>query len=250
MAAEPVGGTLGFSELGFRSEWDLGCEDWPSQIGVNNFVSNPQLQIDRMKTSYRMLGRASFAPELGESFSELLSLMDAELNNYSAFPSWILPRVNTHPEKGKSFFVQLHGLEAQKLGSDHVLFTGPFSLDLAGFEIKSRTTIELKEPPLKPPKCPLFSQAKPLRQWIFRMIPRPDILEWFIGEMFLYAKDEQLFLQTRVRVKPSALVFAVLPEKVMKSEVELRVRQVFYNLLSLRREKFWAHSAKSARESP
>lgn len=249
-SSEALGGKLGFFELEFRNDWDLGCADWPVQVGVKNLVSNPQLQIDRMSSSYRMLGRATFAPELDESYSAMLSSMNSELSSYTAYPSWILPRVNVHPEKGKSFFVELLGLETQGIADGHVVFTGPFRMAVAGFEIKSRSSIELKEVPLSPPTCPLFQQKKPLRQWMFRILPRPDVLEWAIGEMYLLSDGERVFLQTRVRMKPSPLIFAVLPEKVMKNEVQLRVRQIFYNLLALRRERFWARSGESASEKP
>ncbi len=232
---------LGFHEKDFRDLWDLKCEDWPQEFPKAQASDNPAFVFERLDGTYRLLGKAIFRPELGESMDLARTRLESILKDFNTYPDWILPKINQHPEKGSSFFVKLNGLENSYLSiPNHTLLTGPFEFNVVGISLKSRTTIEilLENEPL--PDCEFFKSSKSNKQvWRFRMIPRPDILDWLIGELYVVQHSKNFEIRARIRMKPSKLLYQLLPVKVIESELKYRGRQMLSNLIEARRQLSW-----------
>ena len=243
---------LGFHELKFRDQWDRGCEDWPVEMPVVDKSANPAFFFERTDLSYRLLGSAIFKPELGEELSVARARLESVLMDFAKYPDWILPKINSHPEKGGSYFVELNGLETSYLNlPSHALLTGPFEFNVATISLKSRTTIEVQSVQEGLPKCPFFKKSKGKSQvWRFRMIPRPDILEWLIGELYVVEHESSFEIRARIRLKPSRIIYELLPTKVIESELKLRGRQVMYNLIEARRQLAWKRGGSLLPDAP
>ena len=242
-----VSSKLRFAELGFRDQWDMGCEDWPVDLGVKSLNTNPDFEFRKSEGTYRLLAQAYINADLGEAPESLFQSVESVFYRMAAYPNWILPHVNRHPVKGTQYFIRLDGLKHQFVSPSNHLLTGPFRMVVGPVEVESITTVQFRVVSSDVPDCPFFKNKKVSSQkLIFRMLPRPDILEWLIGEAFLVEAGNGVELRARVRLKPSPLIYRLLPELVIMHEMQYRGEQMLLNFIDFRRQQALADSAESS----
>jgi hypothetical protein len=233
-----------FPEEHFREKWDRGCADWKDLFVGLGSRENLAIQFERKDGTYTLWGQARVQTEAGESTEYLLDTLKEILSDSSSYKDWIFPGINEHPRKGSSYFVELHDLHIEAHQPTHIYLSGPFDFKVMSLKVRGVSTIELKWDAsshlscMKPPSLePMFSDAP---VWRYRMFPRPDILEWMIGELTLFKRGEgRVDIQTRFVMKPSPLVYSLLPSKVMESELRHRAQRVFQNVIEIRRKRVW-----------
>lgn len=242
-----------FPEESFRKEWDRGCSDWRDLFeGKSNF-DTLKLEFERANGQYHLWGQARLKPEPGESVEQLVKSLNDSLDQSKDYRTWIYAGINEHPKKGESYFVELNDLFVRNETQSHIFLTGPFDFKIATFKVGGNSTIELKWDPVKFLDCEDSQKVKiksvgPIRK--FRMYPRKDVLEWMIGELSVFRKGEQFVdIQTRIVLRPSKLVFALIPLKVIENELKYRAQRVFQNLTELRRQKVWRSGSVFVGES-
>ncbi len=227
-----------FPEMAFRSEWDQGCQDWPLSFHKNGREANPSFHVQKGRKDFRIQGKLKVERMLGEgadSFQQSLSLIT---ENFKEYPQWVMPGVNVHPE-GRSYFVELSDLTTQVLTKQSFNLTGPFLFKLLWIRKDGRTTIQSRLFEEKVPDCPAFSEWKSQSQKLlrFRMIPRPDLLDWMIGEVWVLSGTTHSEVRARSVIRPARRVFELMPETLMQREIQYRGERVLENLLEFRKNR-------------
>jgi hypothetical protein len=239
-----------FPEESFRREWDRGCSDWKSFLPESENVA---IRFERSEDRYWLWGHARVRPERGETLETLLTSAREHLSTSSTFLEWIMPGINEHPRQGASYFVELDPLRVDKRSISHVYLTGPFRFGVPGLQLGGHTTIELKWEDNSLPKCSeiLKSDAR-LRVWRFRMFPRPDVLEWMMGEMIVVPSENarDVIIKIRLALKPATMIYRLLPSKLIESELRFRAERVLGNFVEFRRSKVWKSGAGAAAGNP
>ncbi len=229
-----------FPEESFRSRWDRGCEDWKLFLPEGENVA---LRFERSKGLYGLWGQARVTPERSETPSSFESSLKDTLSNSSTFLEWILPGINEHPRKGSSYFVELESLSLRSPGPGHVYLSGPYRFRVPGLKLGGTSTVELRWDDKPRLLCEEMSKSLgSFRVWRFRMFPRPDILEWMVGEMIVEAAgpaSADRIIKIRLFMKPSGLVYRLLPEKLIEHELKFRAQRVLANFVDFRRTKVW-----------
>ena len=239
-----------YPEEAFRAEWDRGCSDWASFLPE---TENVGIRFERSEDRYWLWGHARVKPERGETLATLLASTRAHLSDSSNFLAWVLPGINEHPRKNSSYFVDLESLKLHSRGVDHVHLTGPFVFRVPGLKLRGFSTIELKWEDRTLGQCPIIQKLDPaLRVWSFRMFPRPDVLQWMVGEMAVVASENgrDAIIKIRLALKPSTLVYRLLPAKLIENELRFRAQRVLGNFVEFRRTKIWNSGEASRDDSP
>jgi hypothetical protein len=239
-----------FPEEVFRKEWDRGCSDWVSFLPESENVG---IRFERSEDRYWLWGHARVRPERGETMATLLESARKHLSISWTFLEWVMPGINEHPRKGSSYFVELDPLRVDTLSAAHVYLTGPFRFGVPGLQLGGYTTIELKWEDTSVPHCADILKREPnLRVWRFRMFPRPDVLQWMMGEMIVVPSENarDAIIKIRLALKPAPLVYRLLPSKLIESELRFRAERVLGNFVEFRRTKVWNSGAGAAVGSP
>jgi hypothetical protein len=239
-----------FPEESFRQEWDRGCSDWKSFLPE---LENVAIRFERSEDRYWLWGHARLRPERGETVETLLASAREHLSTSSTFLEWIMPGINEHPRQGSSYFVELDPLRVDKRSNNHVYLTGPFRFGVPGLQLGGYTTIELKWEDNFLPKCSDILKRDPeLRVWRFRMFPRPDVLQWMMGEMIVVPAENSrdVIIKIRLALKPASMVYRLLPAKLIESELRYRAERVLGNFVDFRRTKVWNSGAGAVAGSP
>jgi hypothetical protein len=240
-----------FPEENLRAQWDRGCADWKSFLSE---ADNVGILFERSEERYWLKGHARLRPERGEDQKKLLRSAREELSNSSTFLDWVMPGINEHPRKGSSYFVELNSLKVEVRRPTHVFMTGPFTFAIPGLRLGGTTTIELKWEDTGVPTCPSLSKDEPkLRVWRFKMYPRPDVLEWMIGEMAVVPDEtngRDAIIKIRLTMKPANLVYRLLPTRLIENEMRFRAQRVLANFAELRRAKVWRSGEVSPAGTP
>jgi hypothetical protein len=227
-----------FPEIDQRKEWDRGCEDWPETYNKSGREANPSFQVEKGSRDFRFRGRLRIPRLLGESPEQLKNSLISIVENFPGYPDWILPGINAHPE-GRSYFVELSDLHTHVLSKESFDLTGPFLFHLLWIKKTGRTTIQNRLQEEMVPDCPSFAEfkGKPQKVLRFRMIPRPDLLDWMIGEIWVLPGSLSGELRARAVIRPAKTIFELMPETLMQSEVQYRGERVLENFLVFRRNK-------------
>jgi len=238
-----------FPEEQNRKVWDRDCVDWPISLPGQNIgiaEKNPAIVIEKADGVYRVFVKMFFQAELGESFEELYQSVEKLVLQGAPYPQWVLPGINDKTGGGRYFVnvdgLVVHDIEIQK----HFALTGPYTFQLLWFKRSGVTTVELRRDRVPWPDCPLFknllqseniSPKTIMDRAVYRMTPRPEILEYLIGEVYFlpHRKTQKVELRMRLVTKPSRFVYQLMPESMMRGEVEIRGKRIFQNLLDLRR---------------
>ncbi|MEO5666675.1 MAG: hypothetical protein ABIR96_01315 [Bdellovibrionota bacterium] len=234
-----------YPEEGFRSEWDHGCSDWRPFLPESENVG---IRFERSDERYWLWGHARVKPERGETLEKLLESTRSYLSDSSTFLNWVLPGLNEHPRKGSSYFVELDDLKVEKRGQAHVYMTGPFHFAIPGLTLGGFSTIEVKWEDNSLSRCKEIFAANPTQRiWRFRMFPRPDVLQWMMGEMSVFPSENghDAIIKIRLALKPSTLVYRLLPSKLIENELRFRAQRVLANFVDFRRSQVWKNAAIS-----
>lgn len=253
-----------FPEEARRSDWDRGCADWPEvvpQIGMGPAEKNPGIYIQKADGAYRVLVKMTFTPEKGESFDHFHETTRRLILEGAPYPSWVLPGINEKPGGG-AYFVSVNGLiTGEREPHMHYTLTGPYTFKLLWFERVGVTTIELRHDEVVLPPCDLFARYLKSQKVkasllfdraVYRMTPRPEILSFMIAEVYLLPMKSENKLEVRMRLsaKPSNFVYQLMPESMMRGEVEVRGRRIFQNLLDVRKTLAFSGASISSASSP
>lgn len=248
--------TLGVSRDLFPEErkpekWDRGCADWPLELSGEKtlFSRNPEMRIEKGEGFFRVFAQVIFRPERNETLNDVIHSIDEKLGRGSAYREWVLPGINEKPDGG-SYFVTVDELQDRELvkGARYLL-GGAYRFQVLWFKRDGYSTLEFRREPKVVPDCPLFKDLKSTTQslYIYRMTPRPDLLEMLMAEIWLLPRVESQTVEMRLRlaVKPVNLVYQLMPEKMLRNELEIRGRRLFENFFELRKSEAWQRAAKS-----
>jgi hypothetical protein len=228
-----------FPEESFRGDWDRGCSDWHLFL---NELDEVALRFERADLRYTLWGQARLSPERGETLESLLRSAQEVLSHPAKYLDWVSPGINEHPRKGSSYFVELNDMKVTPRSASHVYLSGPYRFRVPGLSLGGTSTIEIKWEKRAPPLCDeIRSKTPDLQTWRFRMFPRPEVLDWMIGEMFVEAapNGREALIKLRLALKPSRLVYTLLPEKLIENELRFRAQRVLANFVDFRRTKVW-----------
>jgi|GEM_PF-2319608 len=242
--------TSRFAEESFRKEWDKGCSDWDSFMPASENVA---IRFERADDRYWLWGHARVSPERGETLEKLLKSTRENLSISSAFTSWVLPGLNEHPRKDSSYFVELETLKLTVKHSQDVYLTGPFHFKVPGLKLGGITTVQVKWEDNSLPTCEKYLRGEPdLRVWRFKMFPRADVLQWMMGEMTVLPDENgrDAIIKIRLALKPSLIVYRLLPTKLIENELRFRAQRVLANFVEFRRAKVWNSDATSKVDTP
>lgn len=241
-----------FPEERHPEKWDRGCADWPEELTTEKtlFNRNPEMRIEKAEGFFRVYASVVFRPERNESLGDVLASLDEKLGQGAAYREWVLPGINQKPDGG-SYFVSVDDLQSRELvkGARYLL-GGAYRFEVLWFKRDGYSTLEFRREPKIVPDCPLFKDLKSTTQslYIYRMTPRPDLLEMLMAEIWLLPRIDRQVVELRLRlaVKPVNLVYQLMPEKMLRNELEIRGRRLFENFFELRKSEAWQRAAKNA----
>lgn len=236
-----------FAEEAQRDQWDRGCEDWPLDF------EHLKIDVNKIDGSLRVRSRLILSPEVGESPSALLASVERTLRNENAYASWVLPGINEAPDGGR-YFVKLESLSSSfDMPERHHVLQGKYGFKLLWFEREGITSLLFREDESTLPNCPAFENAKsPERKAVrltYRMIPREDLLQRFIGEIWIYpVEGGTVEIRLRIAVKPSKIVYELLPESMARGQLQTRGRRIWENFVDFRRAETFAKSSSAEKK--
>lgn len=230
------------------SLWRPGCADWLESAPLYR----PAIRIEKDKGQFFAAASFRVNPEPGESADELLASVEAVLSEGRAYPDWILPGINERPEGGE-YFVTLRGMNIREPRPRvHFLLTSPYAFQVLWFRREGVSTLEMRrETTPEWPDCPGFRARRTLdRQALklsYRMTPRPEILEAMLAEIRVVPQNPGVDVYLRLAAKPSRVVYELMSESLLRSQVELRGLGIFSNFVDYRRAQ--ALKARTAQEA-
>jgi hypothetical protein len=234
--SEVASGVL-FSEELNQSSWDAGCTDWPTEL--------VPLEVKTQKTSgyFRVSTRLILKPEAGESPEQLFQSTRELLVDHARYPTWVLPGVNESPV-GDPYFVRvdsLSGSEDAVLG--HRYLVGQYRFSILWFERLGVSTLSYRFENSELPRCEAFqkSTTRSALKIVYRMTPRPDLLDLMMGELWLFpVADGSLEVRLRLTIKPSRIPYELLPEKMAREQLQVRGSRLWDNFVDLRRQLYFS----------
>lgn len=173
----------------------------------------------------------------------------------------MLPGINQRPG-GDSYFVLVNGMYVQaRVPGKHFYLTGPYAFKILWFQRDGMSTIELRRDEVKSPPCDLFAEFLKdqnlnnsilFDRAVYRMAPRPEIIRMLIAEVYflLGKKENRVELRMRLVAEPSPLIYQLMPESMMRGDVELRGRRIFQNLVDLRKTLTESKASTSLSTTP
>lgn len=222
-----------FPEEAARIEWDKGCADWPSDL------DHLRLEISKGNGDLRVITRLIFRPERGETLDELLASVERHLANERAYPAWVTPGINEKSDGGRYFVSVKELVPSFDPTARHRILRGDYNFKLLWFERDGVTSLLFRDDRSRLPECPAFADVPPerreARRFFYRMIPRPDLLQRLIGELWVYKTSTQVEARLRLVARPSRLVYELMPEALAKAELQERGRRIFENFVDFRR---------------
>ncbi len=245
-----------------REAWDRGCEVFgklaseveknaspdsksyfPSLFGRPQFqkTTSPIFHISK-ESDRRFIATAfvRFEPEPQESADELWKSLDSTFKDPDSYSRWVMPGIN-ESDGWARYFVTLDGLKMsyENLFAEKFMATMPYTFSLLGFERSGISSLYLRRDPEAkniPSPCLSNRVTNGIAQKIFlRMVPRPELIEFLVGELFYFRTPNAVEAWLHVQARPSPLVFQLMPEMLMRSQIEKRGQRVFQNLVEFRR---------------
>lgn len=219
--------------------WRNGCADWLDEAPLNA----PAIRI--LKDSGRLWASASFTlpPEPGESTDDVYKSALAALGDGRHYPEWVLPGINERADGG-NYFVTLKGLNVlEPVPGVHFLLTGPYVFEVLWFRREGASTLEMRREETREwPDCPGFRDRRPGNDattlFKYRMTPRPEILESLLAEVRVTPRGVGAEVRLRLAARPSRLVYELMSESMVRTQVEQRGLRIYSNFLDYRRADF------------
>jgi hypothetical protein len=236
-AFSAAGASVPFLEESHRAEWDRGCRDYPTDFRPFD------VRTSKESGQFRVLARLVLRPEKGETLADLLTRTTSALGDPLRYPAWVLPGINDSPDGGH-YFVTVDSLRPYlEPAVGHGVLTGDFGFKILWFARQGTTSLVFRTAAPEPlPGCPAFADVNAdaaLRtksaKFVFRMVPRPDLLDWLISEIWVFPRAKDVELRLRLAAKPASLVYELMPEALVRSQLENRGRRLFENFVDFRR---------------
>ena len=223
--------SLAYPEEAFRAKWDRGCSDWRN---VAPYVAGISVSTERKEGVFRILAAAKLEPTPGQSLERVHELASRMLADGLDYPTWVMPGINQDAE-GNSYFVKIDSATAANYRTAYeYAIRGVFSLDILWVKREGYTSIIFKNEASPLPPCgDSFDLTQPqvATKVTYRMIPRPGVLDYMIGEAFVSRRADSVDLRLRAVLKPSATLYQVIPEKLIQTQVDQRARRIFENFV-------------------
>ena len=239
-----------FPEEAERAQWDAGCSDWPTDWGYSpnsQASSAPKLRIEKAKGAFRLLATMTVRPEAGETPDQLRASVERALARGDGYRGWVMPGINEKEPDGR-YFVDVEDLFSQQVTEgSHYILTGPYRFHLLWFERQGVSSLSFRTDRLSPPDCPLF-QAKgkeALTRVFYRMTPRPEILDYLVAELFVVPRGREVDLKMRLVSKPSTLIYELMPESLLASELYARGHRILENFRDARSAALTSEAAET-----
>ncbi len=253
-----------FPEESFRPLWDRGCEDWPLNVQkeMQGLPKNPDVRVEKTGGVFRILAKMRISPERGESSAELLKSVELLMSNGFRYPKWVLPSINEKPGGGR-YFVTLDSLDVKEIyhGENKeenrtFALSGPYTFHLLWFQKSGKSSLEFKKENVQPPlECELFQKLKlrteaRIPKFTYRMTPREDILKWLLAEIYMVNTGAYVEVYFRLVGKPAPLLYELMPEQMLRAELEARGTRVFENFVEFRRFLYLDEMRSSLKKTP
>lgn len=245
-----VYGGARFVEEAIRPKWDRGCEDWPADA--------EPVRVDIAKTGgdLRVRSRLVLRPEPGESIEALTVSVEKFLSDERLYAAWVLPGINEKPTGGR-YFVTLEDLKGTfESDTRHRELRGDYNFKVLWLERVGTTSLLFRVDRASPPVCPAFAEGLAVngerqgKRILYRMVPRPEILERLVGEIWLVPFANRVELWLRLVARPSKLVYELMPESLARAELQSRGRRLWENFVDVRRLAVVSAAAKPASANP
>lgn len=243
--------TLFREEIGPR-KWDAHCADWPEAISAPEagLARNPELRIEKSKGYFRVYGEIFFKPEGGEQLESVSRSIEAKLGDGVGYREWVMPGINEKLAGGR-YFVSVEDLTAKVYQPGlRYLLGSPYKFKVLWFERAGYATMEFRREKALVPNCGAFREnaGQQRTRFVYRMTPRPDLLTLLMAEFWVLPSKERHGVRLRMRLvaEPAALVYELMPEFLLRTELESRARKLFENFYELRKHEAWAQLSKNA----
>lgn len=237
-----------FPEEKFREIWDRGCADWSARLSPSlRQEANPSFAFEKGDGVFRFFLKQRLDLERGEPARQAAQVLERILLEGPRYPEWVLPGVNESPDGG-SYFVELQDLKVERHGPWGHLLKGPFRFNLLLLSVEGHSTIEMKTERRPLPDCEAFvgGNSGETLKLSLRMYPRPGLLDWLVGEIWVLHRPEGSELRGRLVLKPAERIFALMPEALLKNQLQDRARRLLENLLDFKRREALKKASKAA----
>lgn len=228
--------TLHFPEEKDRRQWDRGCENWALNAPVDSFFPpNPLIKTKKEKGSVLAWVHLQADPEPGETKEQVVESLWEVMSYGPHYPQWGGNGINDKRD-GSRYFVTFDNIQAKKVEDTWDVF-GKFDFSLILFNLKSDFKLQMAsyKEDLTPPNCKYFNGAKRAKRIFMRMAPNSEIVKLFVIESWVVPSGEGAKLMMYLVTKPINLVYQVLPVRILKSEIEARLRRMMGNILEIRK---------------
>lgn len=246
----PTGAALKFfPEMQNSMAWDYGCKDWPevfdlkdsnTKIKSKALKNNISLHVEKDKGQLRVYAQVYLYPEKGESIESVFQSVVSDMSTGETYAKWVMPGINEKPNGGH-YFVSIEKLRNNlnwRSIPNFFLLTGDYVFKILWFERSGGSSIQFYSWKDMPPPCTLFEQRDRSfapHKMIFRMTPREGLLDFMIGEAWMFVINGRVEMRLRLSAKPARAPYELLPEALVKSELTVRARKIFENYLDYRR---------------
>lgn len=256
-----------------RQVWDRGCETFdpllkplldinPAVSGLFPTLFGPRLnnkypknwnptEVDLSKQSQRRfvgVARGWVSAEPGEDPAQVWKSVAELLGNSAEFKNWVMPGINDSGDASQ-YFVRLDDLKIQVLDKSegHFVANLPYTFSLLGFERSGVSSLFVKYSKTNETHLPSPCLSERLklnkvnvqeaRRIFVRMSPRPELVELLVGEMFYFPSPVGAEIWLQVQAQASSMVYNLMPESLMRSQLEKRALRIFQNLIEFRRQR-------------
>ena len=247
LAVSPAYGsqhTIKYPEESFRDKWDRGCPDWQSKAP---YIAGISVDTERSGGVFRIISAARLYVGAGQSLDKAQAIAGEILSDGISYPEWVMPGINADPE-GNPYFVSIDSATSTNYRSAfEYAILGVFSLSVLWIKREGATSILLKHESSALPVCKkAFELTGPqlANKVTYRMIPRPGVLDYMIGEAFVSRYGDHVDLKMRAVIKPASMLYQVIPERLIKAQVDKRARRIFENLARRHADRLSAANVK------
>jgi hypothetical protein len=226
-AASPL-----YPEEEFRKKWDRGCADWQP---VAPYIAGISVNTQRSGGVFRIIAAARLKIAPGQNAEGSLVAAQRILADGLDYPLWVMPGIN-HDPFGNPYFVSIDSATASNYrSSSEYAIQGTFSLGILWVKREGKTSIIFRTETTPLPNCAEafdLSNAQVGSRVTYRMIPRPGVLDYMIGEAYVSrGPDGSVDLKLRAVIKPANALYQVIPEKLIQTQVDQRARKIFENFV-------------------
>jgi hypothetical protein len=213
--------------------WDRGCEDWPQVVNpeFGSLQPNPSTRTEKKQGFFRVYSQMHIDPRPGESTRSLVERVDSGLSKVDDLEKWVLPGINEKAGGGR-YFVSVDSLSWEARARNLFIISGPYSFGVLGFRRQGYSSLWYRYDSAQKSLCPsLVSELGGGLRHVYRMTPHPDMLKMLIAEVWVLAVNNRAELRLRVAAQPAPLVYELLPELLVRHELQMRGNRIFENFV-------------------